>query len=145
MSLTIAPIYRDQANDWIRKVHRHHKPTLGYRFALAALSDGKLCGVAVAGRPVARLADDGSTLEVTRVATDGTANACSFLYGAVRAAGRALGYRRIITYTLASESGASLRGAGWRFVKETSGGEWGRRARPRQTALPEPKLLWEVA
>ncbi len=145
MRLVLVPIYRDQANDWIRLVHRHHKPTIGYRFALAAELDGKLVGVAVAGRPVARLEDNGRTLEVTRVATDGTRNACSFLYGAARTASRALGYRRTITYTLPSESGASLRAAGYRFVRMTAGGEWGRRSRPRETALPEPKCLWEAA
>ena len=144
--LTLAPIYRDQANEWIRKVHRHHRPTLGYRFALAAMVGERLCGVAVAGRPVARLADDGRTLEVTRVATDGTRNACSFLYGAMRKAARALGYARTITYTLPTESGASLRGAGFRLVKTTDGGKWSRQGRLRIDDHPTcAKLLWEAA
>lgn len=144
--LSLSPIYRDEANAWIRAVHRHHRPTLGYRIALAAMSGERLCGVAVAGRPVARLLDDGRTLEVTRVATDGTRNACSFLYGAMRRASRALGYARTITYTLPSESGASLRAAGYRLVKVTRGGPWTRGNRLRIDDHPlDAKLLWEAA
>jgi hypothetical protein len=95
---------------------------------------------------VARLLDDGRTLEVTCVATDGTRNACSFLYGAMRRASRALGYARTITYTLPSESGASLRAAGYRLVKVTRGGPWTRGNRLRTDDHPlDAKLLWEAA
>lgn len=112
--LTLVPVTRDQARAYIREVHRHHGPPLGYRYAVGVARDGQLVGVATAGRPVSRVLDDGHTIEVTRVATDGTDNACSMLYGACWRAARAMGYRRGITYTQEGESGASLRAAGWR-------------------------------
>jgi hypothetical protein len=111
--LTLIPVTRDQAIEYLINVHRHHGRPVGYRFAVGVAKDGVLVGVAMAGRPVARHSDDGRTIEVVRLATDGTKNACSILYGACWRAGRALGYTRAITYTLATESGESLRGAGW--------------------------------
>lgn len=105
---------------------------------------GHLHGVAIAGRPVARHLDDGLTLEVTRVATDGVWNACSALYGACRRAAKALGYRRLITYTLLSETGASLRASGWCLVHRTRGEPWSRR-RPSLDGHPiGPKSRWEI-
>ncbi|WP_326550148.1 XF1762 family protein [Micromonospora sp. NBC_01813] len=94
--------------------------------------DDVLVGVAVVGRPVARLLDDGLTLEVTRVATDGTRNANSLLYAAAWQAARALGYRRLVTYTQDGESGASLRASGWRIVASRPPQPgWSRPSRPR--------------
>jgi hypothetical protein len=91
------------------------------------------------------MSDDGDTLEVTRLCTDGTRNACSFLYGAAARAAFALGYHRIGTYTLPEEGGASLRATGWKLIGERGGGEWGRTDRPRTTKHPtQPKLLWET-
>lgn len=134
--LKIRPIGRSEAFEWIRQVHRHHSPPAGYKFAVGLDVDGRLCGVAVAGRPVARNLDDGYTLEVTRVATDGTKNACSKLYGACVRASVALGYNRLVTYTLPSEGGASLRAAGWQLEGQTGGGSWARQGRlPLVSAL----------
>lgn len=113
MALRIVPVNRDQAYAAIAAWHRHHAPPLGYRYALGCAEGDRLVGVATAGRPVARHLDNGLTIEVTRVATDGTPHACSALYGACWRAARALGYRRAITYTQEGESGASLRAAGW--------------------------------
>ncbi len=99
------------------------------------------------GRPVARHSDNGFTLEVNRVCTDGAHNACSMLYGASWRAAKALGYRRLITYTLPSEGGASLRAAGWKLIGERGGGNWNVRSRPRiDTAelLRGQKSLWEA-
>lgn len=138
-----------RANAFVQEHHRHHRPVQGAKFALAvALSatDG-ICGVAIVGRPVARHLDDGWTLEVTRLCTDGTPNACSKLYAAACRAARALGYTRLITYTLPAEGGASLRAAGWCLVGQRGGGNWNRARRPRQDtpeALRVPKLLWEA-
>ena len=115
MSLRIVPMGRDQANEIVKALHRHHPPVVGFKFALGCVDGSRLVGVAICGRPVARMLDDGWTLEVTRVATDGTRNACSKLYGAAWRVARAMGFCRLVTYTLDSESGASLRGAG--FVK----------------------------
>lgn len=104
-----------------------------------------MVGVAIVGRPVARQSQDGLTAEVKRLATDGTRNACSILYAAAWRAARALGYRRLITYTLPEEGGASLRGAGWRCIGSAGGGAWSRRARPRVDLHPtQQKLRWEM-
>lgn len=117
MSLRIVPIDLIQAKAFITKWHRHHRPPVGYRFALgvASICDGtaSLVGVATVGRPVNRHLQDGWTVEVTRVATDGTPHACSALYGACWRAAKAMGYVRAVTYTQDGESGASLRAAGW--------------------------------
>ena len=145
MSLILWPCTRDEANEFVRQHHRHHPPVVGHLFALAA-SDGEgIVGVAIVGRPVARQLQDGMTAEVTRVATDGTKNACSFLYSASWRAARALGWRRLVTYTLATESGASLRGAGWHVVGEVRPESWHRMNRPRVDRAPlQAKLRWEA-
>jgi hypothetical protein len=133
-----------EANAFVTEHHRHHKPVIGHLFSIGAAKDGKIVGVAIVGRPVARMRDDGETAEVTRLCTDGTRNACSFLYGACSRAAFALGFKRIGTYILASEPGTSLTGAGWRMVGETGGGSWSRGDRPRVDKHPtEPKLLFE--
>lgn len=143
-ALALQPSSLSDANAYVVKHHRHHKASKGHKFSLAAaMGGGKVVGVAIVGRPVARALQDGWTLEVVRLCTDGTRNACSFLYGAARQAALALGYSRIITYTLASESGASLRAAGFRLVRRTRGGTWDRPSRPRTDKHPtEPKNLW---
>jgi hypothetical protein len=106
------PLHLREANEFVAQHHRHSLPTVGGRFALGAAQDGRLGGGAIAGRPVSRRLDDGKTLEVLRVATDGTANACSFLYSRCAKIARLLGYERVIPYTLASEGGASLGAVG---------------------------------
>lgn len=142
--LELVPISLDEANEFVRTQHRHNQPVPGAKFTVGCASDGVIVGVAIVGRPVARMADDGWTLEVNRVCTDGTRNANSFLYGAVRRAAWALGYRKLVTYTLPSESGASLRAAGYRLIGEAGGGSWSREARPRVDTHPlQAKLKWE--
>jgi hypothetical protein len=129
-----------EANAFVLAHHRHHRPVVGHLFSLGAALDGRIVGVVIVGRPVARLRDDGETAEVTRLCTDGTSNACSFLYGAAARAAFALGYRRIGTYILASEPGTSLTAAGWRCLGHAGGGSWSRLDRhPLQD-----KLLFEV-
>jgi hypothetical protein len=115
----LVPVRFRDAAAFVAMWHRHHQPPVGMIFAVGAADDtGVLHGVAIAGRPVARLLDNGQTLEVTRVATDGTRNTCSLLYGACRRAAFSLGYTRLITYTQAGESGASLRAAGWQVIAQ---------------------------
>ena len=111
--LFLRPVTLREANAFVAQYHRHHAPVTGCRFAIGASDGEKLVGVAIAGRPVSRYLDDGYTLEVTRLCTDGAKNACSILYAAVWRAARAMGYRKAITYILESESGVSLRAAGW--------------------------------
>lgn len=153
MSLRLVHVELAEANAFVDALHRHHKRVVGHKFSLGALdtnqeghfADGKLVGVAIVGRPVARRLDDGETLEVTRLCTDGTANACSFLYGACRRATFALGFSRIGTYTLQDEGGASLRAAGWTLLGERGGGSWVRESDPlRKSGDSGTKLRWEA-
>ena len=145
MRLKLTPINFAQAAEYVRLNHRHHTPPAGHKFSLAAMDGERLVGVAIIGRPVARRRDDGMTLEVTRLCTDGTRNACSFLYGAAARACFALGYRRIGTYVLKSEPGTTLRAAGWKLIGETPGKSWNVPSRPRVDCHPlEPKMLWQT-
>lgn len=143
--LTLQPITIAEAQCFVAAHHRHHKAPTGALFAVAVSVDGAVCGVATVGRPVARMNNDGWTAEVTRLCTLGQPNACSMLYRAAWRACAALGYRRLITYTLPEEGGASLRGAGFRLIGERGGGSWSRKDRPRVDSAPlGQKLLWEV-
>lgn len=145
MTLSLQPITLREANAFVEAHHRHHRPARGC-IVCVAVSDDRVRGVAIVGRPLSRVLDDGWTAEVVRVATDGARNACSMLYGAAWRACRALGYRRLVTYTLPEEGGASLRAAGWRCVGEAGGGTWSRKGRPRVDLHPtQSKLRWEAA
>lgn len=146
MDLTLVPLSLRVANEYISEHHRHHKPVRGCKFNIGVLRDGDLCAVAITGRPVARMLDDGYTAEVTRLCTDGTPNACSMLYGASWRAAKAMGYLRIVTYILESEEGTSLRAAGWTRAADSSGGTWSRPSRSRTDSHPlEPKVRYEKA
>ena len=131
--------------------HRHNGAPAGGKFAVGVSDGDKLIGVAIASRPVSRMLDDGMTLEVTRccVLDDAPKGACSFLYARCWSAGKALGYSRLITYTLQSESGASLRGAGWRVVAELTANNpksWqSRPGREWQPVVGQSKFRWEAA
>ena len=149
MSLHRVPLNLKTAKAFCAMHHRHHQPPRGAKFWVGAASDDRvLRAVAIGGRPVARLFDDGQTLEVTRVASDGYRNACSMLYAACRDAAWALGYTRVITYTQAGESGASLKAAGYRIIAERPPHPgWDRPSRPRELHGTEdiPRTLWEAA
>jgi hypothetical protein len=149
MSLHLVPVRFRDARAFVAMWHRHNKPPVGMIFALGVADEnGVLRGVATVGRPVARMWDNGQTLEVTRTCTDGTRNANSLLYGAAWRAAKALGYTRLITYTQAAESGASLRAAGWRVVAERQARRgWDCPSRPRTPNGTEemPRTLWEAA
>jgi hypothetical protein len=145
-SISLAPCSIQDAREFIRQFHRHHKPPISGLFAVACALDGQVCGVAIVGRPVARGLQDGWTAEVTRLATNGTKNACSILYSACWRAARAIGYRRLVTYTLASETGTSLQAAGWRDIGRVSGRSWHCESRPRVDRHPtQDKIRWEVS
>ena len=144
MTFTIERLELAEANAFVAQHHRHHPPVVGHVFSIGASLDDKIVGVAIVGRPVARLRDDGVTVEITRLCTDGTKNACSFLYGASSRAAFALGFKRIGTYILASEPGTSLTAAGWRLIGAIPGGSWSRTSRPRVDKHPlQGKLLFE--
>jgi len=140
--MKIRPISYRTASEYINKYHRHHKAPQGQKFAIGIYQDDVLHGVATAGRPVSRKLDDGTTCEITRVCTDGTNNACSMLYGACCRIDKAMGYSRIITYTLISENGASLKASNFTNDGEAGGTHWtGERDRGQQ--IPnEMKTRW---
>lgn len=145
LKLHIVPIIQREAMAYIERHHRHHKPPRGSIFQIAvADEDNEIRGVAMVGRPVSRVLQDGWTLEVNRVATDGARNACSMLYGACWRTAKALGYRRLVTYTLPEEGGASLRGAGFTLLGQAGGGSWSSDNRPRVDLHPlQVKFRWE--
>ena len=146
--LHLVPVSLAQANEHVAAWHRHNRPVPGAKFTVgAADDDGVLRGVAIVGRPVARHFDDGQTVEVVRVASDGTRNVNSMLYGACQRAAFALGYRRVITYTLASESGSSLTASGWHVIAQRPARRgWDTPSRPRdnETYRTSARQLWEA-
>lgn len=147
MSLHIKHIELKDANDFVALHHRHHKPVQGHRFSIACYDGDKLVGVAIVGRVRSRRLQEKepNTVEVLRLCTDGTYNACSILYGACRRAAKALGYERIITYILESESGTSLKASGWTYCYTNHGGSWNVPSRPREDKAPTcPKKLFEA-
>lgn len=146
MRLQIVPMSLKEANAYVEKHHRHHRPARGCKFCIGVALDDGIVGALITGRPVSRHLDNGWTLEVTRCCTDGTKNACSALYGAAWRAAKAMGYNKLITYTLPEEGGGSLRGAGWICLGEAGGGSWSRMARPRDDSHPlQKKFKWEVS
>tara|TARA_R110000824_G_C14890233_1_gene644350 strand:- start:113 stop:553 length:441 start_codon:yes stop_codon:yes gene_type:complete len=140
------PIELAEANAFVERHHRHHTPVIGHKFSIGAVSNDVVVGAVIVGRPVSRHRDDGLTLEVTRLCTDGTPNACSFLYGRAAKVALALGYKRIGTYILDTESGVSLNAAGWKLIGNAGGGTWSCQSRPRVDKHPtQGKLLFERA
>lgn len=143
--LTITPITLREANAYVEANHRHHKPARGCIVCCAVSEGDQVRGVVIVGRPVARRVQDGWTAEVTRCCTDGARNACSMLYRAAWRAVKALGYRKLVTYTLPEEGGASLRGAGFKCIGAAGGGSWNVPSRPRVDTHPfQVKLRWEL-
>jgi hypothetical protein len=145
MTIELCPVTLGEARSFVDQHHRHHPAPVGGLFAVGATDGESVVAVAIVGRPVARELQDGFTAEVTRLCSDGSRNACSLLYGAAWRACRAMGYRKLVTYTLASEPGASLRAAGWSVVAEVRGRSWSCTTRPRVDKHPlQAKLRWEA-
>lgn len=146
--MDIVPVTFKEACAFVQQHHRHHPAPVGHKFSIGVSDGDKIVGVAMVGRPVARHFDDGLTLEVNRTCTDGTFNANSMLYGAAWRAAKALGYRRLITYTRSDESGSSLKGAGWRVIaqrKPNKGWDCPSRPRVNTTEYGIQRTLWEIA
>ncbi len=142
--LEVVAVELRQANEFVARHHRHHKPEVGHRFSIGArrCDTGELCGVAIVGRPKARLIDQHRVVEVTRLVTDGTKNVCSLLYASAARAAKAIGYDEIITYTLESEPGTSLRAVGWEEVSRVRAEDWSRPSRSRKPAMIASKRKW---
>lgn len=140
--MEIRPITFREACDFIEKYHRHNRPTVGHKFCISAWDGEDLVGVAVCGRPVSRHYDDGLTCEINRLCTNGFPNACSMLYGASCRVSKAMGYKKVITYTLQSENGASLKASG--FICEGIAGKthWTGKRNKGQAIPNELKKRW---
>jgi len=147
LTLRIVPTTIKAARIFVGHHHRHHKAPVGGLFAVAVARGDQVVGVAMIGRPTARMDQDGRTAEVTRLCVlDDQPNACSMLYGAAWRAARALGWSRLITFILAEEEGTTLRAAGWHCIGEAGGGSWSRPSRHRQDTAPiQGKLRWQAA
>jgi hypothetical protein len=151
--LDLQPIFQDEAFHFIKQHHRHHLPPVGWIFGIGVNQENfdgvrVVIGVITVGRPVSRKLDElGWVAEVTRCCVaEGHPGAASMLYAAAWRAAKALGYKRLITYTLKSEDGASLRGAGWKCLGDAGGKSWHRESRPRVDKAPtEQKRIWEAA
>ena len=145
--MKIVPIYQKEANVFVKQHHRHHKPVVGSIFQIGLANDvGDIIGCVIVGRPVARRLDNKRTVEVVRLCTDGSKNACSMLYAAAWRVAKNLGYERLITYILNTEPGTSLKAAGWKCIGERGGGNWNVPSRPRvNTELTQTKILFEIA
>lgn len=144
-TLHIIPLELDEANAFVAQHHRHHRPVVGHKFSIGVACGEEVCGVAIVGRPVSRILDDGWTLEVTRCCSDGTPNACSKLYSAAWRVASQLGYRRMVTYILDTEHGTTLNASGWRCVGKAGGGSWNVPSRPRVDKHPtQGKLRFQI-
>lgn len=140
--MEIVPVSLKEAQAFIEKHHRHHKAPAGYKFAIGCQVGGVLVGVSVVGRPISRHMDDGRTLEVTRLCTDGTKNACSFLYSRSAKIAKDMGYAKIITYILETESGTSLKASNWHLeTADAGGGNWSCPSRPRTLEITQMSLI----
>ena len=146
MEIKAVPLKQKQANAFVEAFHRHHGKVAGDIFRIGAAVDGKLVGVVMVGRPVSRRLDNGKTVEVLRLCTDGTKNICSFLYSRAARIAKELGYEKIITYILDTETGSSLKASGWTKEADSKGGNWSVKSRPRNTTAPTcPKQRWAKA
>ena len=136
------PLNLKEANATVKCWHRHHKPVVGHRFSIGVVKENMIIGVAIAGRPIARLSDQRMELEILRVATDGTKNACSFLLGAVARIAKNMGYARVKTTTLNRESGSSLEAGGWIPKESSTGLGWDSRPGRNVDCKTEEKIQW---
>ena len=142
--MRLVPTSLREANAFVNAHHRHHKSVTGHKFSIGCEAEGRLVGVAIVGRPVSRYLDGGLTLEVNRLCTTGEKNVCSMLYAAAARAAKAMGYRKIITYTLDTEPGTSLRAAGWTCKGRAGGKRWtGKRCPAVDLCPPQMKLRYE--
>lgn len=145
--MRIVPISLKQANDFVETHHRHNKKVVSHKVSIGLEENGELVGVGIAGIPIARLLDDGKTLELRRICVkEGKPNGCSMLMARLKQIGQLMGYEKVITYTLQRESGSSLKAVRARIVAEGRPGVWKRKGKPyvHQAVYDEPKWRWEL-
>lgn len=143
--LEIRPITFKEANCFVQENHRHHGGTIGCKFCLACYKQNRLVGVAICGRPVSRYLDDGLTLEINRLCTTGIKNTCSILYGAACRVAKEMGYKKVVTYTLESENGASLKASNFKCAGIAGAPEWTGKRKTGVKSPHELKKRWERA
>ncbi len=141
-SREIRPITLKEANTYVNAYHRHNTGTVGCKFAIGLYEGEQLIGVAICGRPVSRYLDDGTICEINRLCTRGDVNACSMLYGACSRIARDMGYKKIITYTLASESGITLKASNFICEGRAGGTHWTGKRNRQQNLPAEMKTRW---
>ena len=142
--MVAVPIELKDAQNYINKFHRHHQAAHRDKFRIAAMDDGEIVGVVQVGRPVSRILDDGHTLEVLRLCTTGEKDVCSFLYSRAARIAKEMGYTKIITYILESETGTSLKASGWKLEADGVGGsDWNVPRRPREVIATQMSLFTE--
>lgn len=144
MSLNLRPISFNAAKKWVGEHHRHSSMPNGWKFGAAIYDNERMCGVVMCKPPTARMLDDGFTLEIQRLCTDGTRNACSFAYASMVRVAKELGYKRVVTYTREEESGSSLKAVGFQCVAGGIAEDWSRRWGPRNNVAGTPRLRWEL-
>lgn len=145
--MKIVPITFRKASEFVNEHHRHNKASCGHKFSIGLEQDNKLIGIATAGRPVARALDNGRNIEITRVCVlEGHKNACSMLYGRMKRICQLMGFEKIFTYTLKTESGSSLKAIGARIVGEVIPKSWNTKNRKRkeQEIYKQEKFRWEL-
>lgn len=142
--MKIVPCTYKTACDFVNQHHRHHIASQDCKFCLGLINDNKLCGVAICGRPVSRYLDNGFTLEINRLCTDGTKNACSKLYGACCRVAKEMGYEKVITYILESEDGASLKASNFVCDGKAGGTHWTGIREQKQLSFIEDKTPKEM-
>lgn len=145
--MNIVPLSLKEANAFVANHHRHNRPVVSHKVSIGLTDNAKLIGVAIGGLPVARMLMDGKTFEIRRVCVlDGYPNACSKLISRMKRIAQLMGYERIITYTLQSEAGSSLKAVGAKCVAQVPPGHWKRNgvASPHQKAYDEWKWRWEL-
>jgi hypothetical protein len=147
VTFRIVPVTFAQANSFVAMFHRHNQKVLSAKLYIGLMHDDELIGVAIAGRPVARMLDDGATLEITRVCVkDGYPNANSMLYGRIKKIAMLMGYKRVVTYTLKKEAQSSLLAIGAVPHEASKPRQWTTPSRQRYQSqiYNEPKLRWEL-
>jgi hypothetical protein len=140
--MRIVPITFAYAKQFIKEYHRHNPNVIGCKFCIGLQGDDGIVGVAVCGRPVSRFLDDGLTIEINRVCTNGVANGCSMLYGACCRIAKEMGYKRAITYTLQSETGSSVKASNFVCDGEAGGTHWTGKRNRGQNIPNELKNRW---
>lgn len=146
-ALKIVPLGLKEANRFVGLEHRHVGPVVGYRFAIGATLNTELVGVAIVARTTGRGLHSPMRAEITRLATNGTRNACSFLYQRAKRIVQLMGYTSLKTYTRTDESGASLAAIGACCEAELKARSWERSSKNRvrtDKSEPSARRRWEL-